>query len=301
MHGDVRSRSDLDGVRGVDLLLECSAEPSVHAGYGGSPDYLVETNLLGTWNCLELARRERCDFLFLSTSRVYAIAALTALPLTASAQRLDVAENASGPGWSWHGITTGFGDRGSRSLYGATKLASELLIEEYRAMYGIRAIVDRCGVLTGPWQMGKVDQGFLVLWAARHLYGGPLAYSGFGGQGLQVRDVLHVLDLHDLIATQIESFGELDGRVFNVGGGRDGSVSLRELTAACAARAGRTIPIGSDPATRAADVPWYVTDNREVTAETGWRPRRAVSTILDEVFAWLTDHRSQLEPILGAS
>ena len=57
-------------------------------------------------------------------------------------------------------------------MYGATKLASELLIEEYRAMYGLRAVVNRCGVISGPWQMGKVDQGFVVLWAARHLYGG---------------------------------------------------------------------------------------------------------------------------------
>ena len=61
---------------------------------------------------------------------------------------------------------------GARSLYGATKLAAELIVEEYRALYGMTAIVNRCGVLTGPWQMGKVDQGVFVLWAARHLFGG---------------------------------------------------------------------------------------------------------------------------------
>ena len=77
---------------------------------------------------------------------------------------------------------------GSRSHYGATKLASELMIEEYRDAYGLRAVINRCGVLAGPWQFGKVDQGFIALWMARHLYGGPLAFTGFGGGGLQVRE-----------------------------------------------------------------------------------------------------------------
>ena len=77
----------------------------------------------------------------------------------------------------------------------ATKLASELLVEEYRAIYDLRTIVNRCGVISGPWQMGKVDQGFLVLWASRHLLGGALSYVGFDGEGLQVRDVLHIEDL----------------------------------------------------------------------------------------------------------
>ena len=66
-------------------------------------------------------------------------------------------------------------------------------------MYGLRTVVNRCGVISGPWQMGKVDQGFVVLWASRHLYGGRLSYMGFGGEGLQVRDVLHVADLYELI------------------------------------------------------------------------------------------------------
>jgi CDP-paratose 2-epimerase len=87
------------------------------------------------------------------------------------------------------GISEGFSLGGHRSLYGTTKLAAELLIEEYRVMYGLRAVINRCGVISGPWQMGKVDQGFVVLWLARHLFGGPLSYMGFGGDGLQVRDV----------------------------------------------------------------------------------------------------------------
>ena len=88
---------------------------------------------------------------------------------------------------------------GARSLYGATKLAAELLIEEYRAMYGLRAVIDRCGVIAGPWQMGKVDQGFVVLWMARHLFGGAAVLQRLRRPGLQVRDILHVDDLFELL------------------------------------------------------------------------------------------------------
>lgn len=297
-HGDVRNPEDLGELGAFDLLLECSAEPSVHAGYGGSPAYVINTNLVGTVNCLEAARRHGADVVFLSTSRVYPIAPLRRLPLERGAMRLVLPDGAGGPGWSAAGISTDFPMPGSRSLYGATKLASELMIEEYGAMYGVRAVINRCGVLTGPWQMGKVDQGVVVLWAARHLFGGGLSYSGFGGEGLQVRDMLHVADLYDLLAVQVAGMDRFRGRVFNVGGGPEVSVSLAELTALCAERAGRSIPIAASPETRDADIPWYVTDNADVTDATGWRPRRSAAVILDELFDWLNTHRRVLEPIL---
>jgi CDP-paratose 2-epimerase len=167
-------------------------------------------------------------------------------------------------------------------------------------MYGMRAIVNRCGVISGPWQMGKVDQGFMVLWAARHLFGGPLAYIGFGGDGLQVRDVLHIADLYDLIRSQLNEISRYDGAVFNVGGGREHSVSLFELTALCRERAGRAISVTRTPETNTSDVPYYVTDNHQITRATGWAPRRGLGTLLDEIFSWLRKHRDMLEPILRA-
>ena len=86
-------------------------------------------------------------------------------------------------------------------------------------MYAVPAIVNRCGVIAGPWQMGKVDQGFVSLWAARHLWGVALSYIGFGGRGLQVRDVLHVQDLCELVERQIDNLPRWSGAVLNVGGG----------------------------------------------------------------------------------
>jgi CDP-paratose 2-epimerase len=299
VHGDIRNPEDFDNLLAADLVIDCSAEPSVHAGYDSSPRYLLNTNLLGTINCLDYARRHGSALIFLSTSRVYSIAALRALPLRRDGDRLVLAPGESGAGWSARGIAEDFPTTGARSLYGASKLASELLIEEYHAAYGLKTIVNRCGVLTGPWQMGKVDQGFFVLWAARHLYGGALAYSGFGGTGCQVRDVLHVADLFELICRQIDAFDRHSGRTYNVGGGIGVSVSLAELTALCAARTGNRLELGSQPTTRPADIPYYVTDSEAVRSVTGWVPSRSVESILDEVLEWLARCRTELQPVLG--
>jgi CDP-paratose 2-epimerase len=299
VHGDIRSPEDLEAAGECDLLLDCSAEPSVHAGYGASPAYLINTNLMGTVNCLEHARRHGAAVAFISTSRVYPIAPLRALPLSPTGDRLALPPGAAGPGWSEAGITEDFPLAGARSLYGTTKLASEMLVEEYRAAYGLRTLTYRCGVLAGPWQMGKVDQGFMVLWAARHLYGGTLGYMGFGGQGHQVRDVLHVDDLYDLLARQLADLDRWSGSLFNVGGGTGNALSLRELTALCRTATGRTVAMGSDPDTRETDIPWYVTDNARVRAATGWTPKRDVPGLVEDICRWLADHRAKLEPILG--
>jgi CDP-paratose 2-epimerase len=298
VHGDVRAPEDLEAVGPVDLLVECSAEPSVHAGYGGAPGYLLNSNLGGLVNCLEYLRRHGGDLVFLSTSRVYPIAALRELKLSRRGDRLAFAPGASGPGWSEAGIAENFPLQGSRSLYGATKLAAELLIEEYRALYGLRAVIDRCGVVAGPWQMGKVDQGFVSLWLARHVFGGSLAYSGFGGTGAQVRDVLHVSDLCELVAVQIDSIEMHDGRVTNVGGGAACSLSLIELTDACRDLTGVRLTIGSEPETRPADIPYYVSDCTALYQRTRWRPRRGIDRILADTHRWLVDEQSWLEPIM---
>ena len=166
-------------------------------------------------------------------------------------------------------------------------------------MYGLRTVINRCGVVSGPWQMGKIDQGFVVLWLSRHLFGGPLSYMGFGGHGLQVRDVLHVDDLYDLIVRQLNGLNEYSGSLFNVGGGMANSISLRELTAKSEQLSGRTIELGRTPETRDADIPFYVSDCQAVTHTTGWMPTRLLDKILEDVWRWLVDERAQLEPILS--
>lgn len=295
VHGDIRSAADLAPFADrLDLLLECSAEPSVLAGYGGDPSYVVDTNLGGTVHCLEVARRSGAAFLFLSTSRVYPIAALNAIATREGATRFEIDEAQTMPGISRDGIAEAFPLDGARSIYGATKLASELLIEEYRAAFGLRTLVNRCGVLAGPWQMGKVDQGVFSLWIARHLAGGTLTYNGWGGTGKQVRDLLHIDDLTDLVLAQLDRLDTLAGSTFNVGGGPGCSLSLQETTALARELTGRAIAITPVPEIRTADVKLYVTDNSRVTAATGWRPTRTPRDILHDLHAWMVGHGEAL-------
>jgi len=297
VHGDIRNSEDLDPMAlKPDLILECSAEPSVLAGYN-SPGYVLQTNLVGTINCLELARQTQADFIFLSTSRVYPIAYLNSLKFEETATRFQLLKQQPLPGASTEGIAEEFPLDQPRSLYGATKLASELLIAEYADAYGLRTIVDRCGVLTGPWQMGKVDQGVFALWMAFHYFQKPLKYIGYGGTGKQVRDFLHVADLLDLIDIQIHSLETVKGQTFNVGGGPTNTLSLCETTQLCQEITGHQIPITPVPETRVGDVPVFITDSRKVIAKTGWKPTRDARTTLTEIYEWIRQFEPQVKDI----
>lgn len=186
----------------------------------------------------------------------------------------------------------------ARSLYGWTKYASESLIEEYRAGFGLRAVTNRCSVLAGPWQMGKVDQGVVALWVFRHLFGKPLKYIGYGGTGKQVRDMLHVADLCELVEDQIANFDGWEGWLGNVGGGLPVSASLLELTAICQKVTGRTVPVGSELENRPADLRIFLADSARLFARTAWRPRRGVEQIVADVFAWAQAHEEELRPLV---
>ena len=200
LHGDIRCREDVENWPSFDLLIDCSAEPSVQAGINSSPLPVIQNNLMGTVHCMEAARRNQAAFLFMSTSRVYPIGRLNALAYREDLTRFCWTAEEQLPGYSERGVAEDFPLDGVRSLYGSTKLAAEMLLQEYAYLYRMPVLINRCGLLAGPWQMGKVDQGVITLWVARHVFGCPLRYIGFGGQGKQVRDLLHVEDLFQLRA-----------------------------------------------------------------------------------------------------
>jgi CDP-paratose 2-epimerase len=299
IHGDVRSPGDLESLPDPpDLIVECSAEPSAQAGYGGSPEYLIQTNLLGCFHCLELARRHRADFLLLSSSRVYPYGTINTLAYVEEETRYSLCGNQSVPGACEHGISERFPLEGARSLYGMSKLAAELMVEEYADAYGLRTIINRCGLLTGPGQMAKSDQGVLGLWVAAHYFGRPLEYIGFEGSGKQVRDFLHVGDLADLILEQLRNWDTWRGRTLNIGGGRSNSLSLLECTDLCRLITGRSIPITANPQGRPADPRIYISDMRQAQALTAWRPRRNAEITLSEIFEWIRTEEGVLRGIL---
>lgn len=299
-HGDIRSAEDFDALpAAIDTIIEASAEPSVLAGIdGGLPNYVVNTNLFGTINCLNFAVKNKSDFIFLSTSRVYPIENIERINFTESETRFDIAAEQSVEGVSENGINEKFPLEGFRSLYGATKLCSELLIAEYNQFYGLKTVTNRCGVLTGAWQMGKVDQGVIVLWLAKHFWRQNLGYFGYGGFGKQVRDILHVKDLFRLIDFQIHNIDALNNQTFNVGGGTGTSVSLCELTEICRNITKNKVQIQSVPENRQADIRIYLTDNSKVTGATGWTPEIGVREILEDIYEWIRDNENALKDIL---
>lgn len=299
IHGDIRIKSDLELVCKVDIIIDAAAEPSVLAGISESPDYLINTNFNGTYHTLELARKYNAAFIFLSTSRIYPIAALENISTTERSNRLEISENQCKDGISEYGISEKFPLDGARSLYGSSKLASELFVQEYQALFGIKTVINRCGVLTGPYQMGKVDQGVVVLWMARHFWKGKLSYIGYGGKGLQVRDILHIDDLFDLLDFQINNLDKVTGNIFNVGGGREISVSLKELTLYCEKITGNIIDIAEVPEARTADIPIYISDCRKVKNSCNWQPQRNVEKILTDIYTWIKENEEQLKPILN--
>ena len=298
-HGDIRNGEDLHFDGKIDFIIDAAAEPSILAGLNETPDYLIHTNLNGTIHLLSLAKKHNAGFVFLSTSRIYPIKQLEKLNYREDEFRFELEEAQPVQGCSRDGIAETFSLQGARSLYGTTKLASELVLQEYEAFYDLKAVINRCGVIAGPRQMGKVDQGVVVLWLARHFWQKELSYIGYNGSGKQVRDAVHILDLFDLIDYELTHFEKMAGKVYNVGGGRGVSFSLKELTEHCVAITGNKMPIRSILTNRVGDIPIYLTDHSLVTGETGWHPKRNLQTILADIYDWLKKDEKQLKNILA--
>ncbi|HEY8894977.1 MAG TPA: NAD-dependent epimerase/dehydratase family protein [Niastella sp.] len=300
IHGDIREKSDFEQIQvPVHCVIDAAAEPSVLAGLDGNSDYLIGTNLNGTINALNFCMKHKAKFIFLSTSRIYPIKAIEEIEVVEAATRFEIAATQKLTGINTNGITETFPLAGARSLYGATKLASEMMVEEYNEMFGLQTVINRCGVITGPYQMGKVDQGVVVLWMARHFWKKSLSYVGYGGTGKQVRDMIHIKDLFNIIDLQIHQIEKFNGQIFNIGGSRNISTSLQELTTICERITGNKITIQPVAETRKADIKLYITDNSKISALTGWAPQITVNEIMEDIFEWIRNNEHQLKPVLG--
>ena len=243
VHGDLRMASDVEALPRTDWVIDAAAQPSVLAGRDGktSPRQLLEHNLSGTINLLEYCRASDAGFILLSTSRVYSIPALSQLPLVVDGSRYALDPARPWPlGIAAAGVTEAFSTDAPISLYGATKLASECLAQEYAAGFRVPVWINRCGVLAGAGQFGTAEQGIFSYWLHAHAAGRKLKYLGFGGHGYQVRDALHPRDLACMVDKQLRNPGK--GGMQNVSGGQENSMSLAQLTAWCNQRFGANEP-----------------------------------------------------------
>jgi CDP-paratose 2-epimerase len=180
------------------------------------------------------------------------------------------------------GITEEFSTDAPVSLYGATKLASEVLALEYGDTFGFPVWINRCGLLAGAGQFGMAQQGIFSFWLRAWHAQEPLRYLGFGGEGLQVRDVFHPDDLSTLVLNQMQKSAPQLERICNVAGGLSNSMSLCELSDWCTDRFGPREVI-SDAVERRFDIPWLVLDTSRAREQWNWKPTRPISTILDEI------------------
>ena len=265
----------------VDLVIDCCAEAAVEISKNDL-DRVFYTNLIGTYNILKKAKNDRAKVIFLSSSRVYPIKLLN---------KLIQSKNLKNKIKSFKIIDEKFSILGPRSIYGFTKLSSEMLIEEFAYQYGIKFIINRCGVISGPLQFGKQDQGFVSLWIWRHLNKIKLNYIGYGGNGHQVRDVLHIDDLKNLILLQIKKINKINNQIFNVGGSVKNKVSLLDLTKICQKLSGNKIKIGKIKKTSNYDMPVFINNNNKVTKKYGWRVERNIYDICKDVFSWIINNK----------
>ncbi|HVR71626.1 MAG TPA: NAD-dependent epimerase/dehydratase family protein [Vicinamibacteria bacterium] len=297
LHADVRAAADFEGLPAADFVIDAAAHPSVLAGVDGrlSSRQVVEHNLLGTVNLLEYCRRHGAGLVLLSTSRVYSLPPLARLAVrVVEGAYVPVLEAGAPAGLSAEGVAEGFSTAPPVSLYGATKLASEVLALEYSNAYSFPVWIDRCGLLAGAGQFGRPDQGIFAYWIHSWLRRRPLAYTGFGGSGHQVRDCLHPADLVPLLDRQMAAGATEAPRVVNVGGGRASALSLLQLSRWCRERLGDHA-VAAEGGERPFDVPWLVLDAEAARRAWDWAPGRRTADVLEDILRHARAHPSWLE------
>ncbi len=265
-----------------NLIIDCCAEPAIEASRLDS-DRVFNTNLVGTFNILKKCLKDNSNIVFLSSSRVYSIEKLRGL-IKKFALRKPIKSKIK--------ISENFKTSSASSLYGFTKLASEKLIKEMFFKTNLKFIIDRFGVISGPWQFGKQDQGFVPLWVAKHYLKKKLKYIGFGGQGHQVRDIIHIDDVCKIILLQIKNIKKINNDTFNIGGGPNNAISLKNLTIKCQKLTKNVIKLKKIKKTSTFDIPYYVSDNAKIKKFYKWKPKKNIDTILKDIYDWLLGNKN---------
>ena len=267
-----------------DFIIDCCAEAAVEVSKKDI-DRVINTNFLGTLNILKKVKKDKSRIIFLSSSRVYPIKDINSL-INKKKIKSKIRINKT------------FNEKdnvlGAKTLYGFSKLSSEMLIEEFSYAFDLKFIINRCGVISGPLQFGKQDQGFVSLWIWKHLNKKKMNYIGYGGLGNQVRDVLHIDDLCDLIFLQIKKFDKINNKMFTVGGSKQSFISLKELTKICEQITNNKIKFSKIPKTSIYDIPYFITSNNHVTKIYKWKPKKNILKVVTDTFLWLKKNKSKI-------
>jgi CDP-paratose 2-epimerase len=261
----------------IDLVVHTAAQPS-HDWAASDPQADFAINANGTLNLLE-ATRKHCPgatFVFTSTNKVYGDTP-NRLPLLDQETRLELPEDHP---W-FGGIDTSMSiDLTLHSLFGASKAAADLLVQEYGRYFDMPTVCFRAGCLTGPNHAGAQLHGFLAYLMKCTVTGDPYTVFGYGGK--QVRDNLHSADLVD--AFLLFHANPRAAAVYNIGGGRENACSMLEAIELCERIAGRELHWEPSEEARIGDHRWWISDLDEFGKQHGdWSPRRNLETILREI------------------
>lgn len=296
--GDISFQKDVDALPKVDWIIDCAANPSVLAGLKDDSLQLINDNLIGTFYLLEKCKRDNAGFIMLSTSRVYSINELNKISFLIKDDSFLIDINTKLPnGVTEQGISESFSTESPVSLYGATKLSSEIMALEYQYSFGFPVWVNRCGVIAGAGQFGKIDQGIFSFWIYQYLLDKPLSFIGFGGKGFQVRDMVHPRDVFSLIQKQIFSQKSGAPLKLNIGGGIENSMSLFQLDKFCKKTINSNKRINQIVENRNFDIPLYITDYSAAKFYWNWEPSVNCESILEEILFYAKNNLDFIKQI----
>lgn len=285
---DIFNYNKIKKLTKFDLIIDCCAEAAVEVSKN-EIDRVINTNFIGTLNVLKKIKKDKSKIIFISSSRVNSIEEINNIVKKKFLKnKLKITKK----------INENFSTLKPKSIYGLTKFASEMLIEEFSYAFKIKYIINRCGVIAGPLQFGKVDQGFVSLWIWNHIIKKKLKYIGYGGNGHQIRDILHIYDLCDLIELQIKNFNKNNNTLFTVGGSKNSYTSLIELTKKCEKITKNKIKFSKQSKSSIYDIPYFITDNSKIQRAYNWKPKRNMKQIIKDTYNWLIVNKKQLKRYL---
>jgi CDP-paratose 2-epimerase len=261
---------------GPELVIHCASQPS-HDLAATRPFDDFDVNAVGTMNLLEATRLHAPEavFVFLSTNKVYGDSP-NHLPLVEKETRYDYADPADCDGIRESQTI----DRNLHSIFGASKVAADVMTQEYGRYFGLKTGTFRGGCLTGPSHSGVELHGFLNYLAKVACSGGH--YRIFGYKGKQVRDQIHSYDVMQAIRAFADN--PRPGEVYNLGGGRENAASVLECIAKLDAMLGRRLETSYDDQNRKGDHICYISDLAKFRSHyPSWNITRSLDQILEEL------------------
>ena len=279
VRGDVRDANSVSkAMQGVSHVYHLAAQVAVTTSVL-DPLSDFHTNALGTLNVLEAARQSKHPpaILLASTNKVYG-------------GMEDVAISESDGRYIYRDLCQGVDETRSldfHSPYGCSKGAADQYVIDYSRIHGLRTVVFRMSCIYGTRQFGSEDQGWIAHFVISAILGRPLTIYG---DGKQIRDVLFVEDLVDAYQSAMAKSDDLKGQVFNIGGGPDNILSLRDLIGELESRLGHSLNTDFDD-WRPGDQRVYVSDIRKAKNVLDWNPKVSVSQGVGRLFDWVANNR----------